>query len=86
MSHGIGVMLLCEVAVRPFFEQNHANYHADNDCKKAQALYVAFLSLFCALGRQQTGPRPSENRRHQPQLRILEFSRVFGSLLTPIMT
>ena len=38
-------MLLCEVAAKPFFEQTNANYHADSDCKKAKALYVAFLSI-----------------------------------------
>ena len=37
-SDGIGIMLLCEVAAKPFFEQVQANYYADNDCKKAQAL------------------------------------------------
>jgi len=37
-SNGVGVMLLCEVAAKPFFEQSNANYHADSDCKKVKAL------------------------------------------------
>ncbi|KAH7883960.1 poly polymerase catalytic domain-containing protein [Phlebopus sp. FC_14] len=34
LSDNIGVLLLCEVAVKPFFEQTGANYNADTDCKK----------------------------------------------------
>jgi poly [ADP-ribose] polymerase len=37
-SNGVGIMLLCEIAAKPFFEQVHANYYADNDCKKANAM------------------------------------------------
>ncbi|CCA69405.1 related to NAD+ ADP-ribosyltransferase [Serendipita indica DSM 11827] len=37
-SDNIGVMLLCEVAAKPFYEQVHANYHAQSECGKAQKL------------------------------------------------
>ncbi|VDC02029.1 unnamed protein product [Peniophora sp. CBMAI 1063] len=35
LSNRYGLILLCEAAVKPTFEQIHANYHADEDCKKA---------------------------------------------------
>ncbi|TFK57669.1 PARP-domain-containing protein [Heliocybe sulcata] len=38
MSNGVGILLLCDVAVKPFFEQTGANYNADQDCKKNNAL------------------------------------------------
>ncbi|KAG1757989.1 poly polymerase catalytic domain-containing protein [Suillus lakei] len=38
LSNQIGVLLLCEVAVKPFLEMSHANYNADEDCKKSQKL------------------------------------------------
>ncbi|KAJ6541171.1 PARP-domain-containing protein [Mycena vulgaris] len=36
LSQDTGLLLLCEVAAAPFFEQTRANYHADIDCAKAQ--------------------------------------------------
>ncbi|KAH7913845.1 hypothetical protein BJ138DRAFT_1145132 [Hygrophoropsis aurantiaca] len=36
LSGNIGVLLLCEVAVRPFLEQTGANYNADHQCKTAK--------------------------------------------------
>ncbi|KAJ7454394.1 PARP-domain-containing protein [Mycena latifolia] len=36
LSDGAGLMLLCEVAAAPFFEQKDANSCADVDCAKAQ--------------------------------------------------
>ncbi|KAG1749621.1 poly polymerase catalytic domain-containing protein [Suillus paluster] len=38
LSNQIGVLLLCEVAVKPFLEMNNANYSADEDCKKSKKL------------------------------------------------
>ena len=40
LSDDTGLLLLCEVAAAPFFEQKDANYDADRDSKKAGALYV----------------------------------------------
>ncbi|KAI0641208.1 poly polymerase catalytic domain-containing protein [Trametes meyenii] len=37
LSDNTGLLLLCEVAARPFYEQHQANYTADEDCKKAGA-------------------------------------------------
>ncbi|KAF7360059.1 PARP-domain-containing protein [Mycena venus] len=35
LSNDTGLLLLCEVAARPFFEQKNGNYNADVDCAKA---------------------------------------------------
>ncbi|TFY57593.1 hypothetical protein EVG20_g8485 [Dentipellis fragilis] len=35
LSHGLGLLLLCEVAAQPFFEQYDANYNAADECKAA---------------------------------------------------
>ncbi|KAA1468416.1 PARP-domain-containing protein [Dentipellis sp. KUC8613] len=35
LSHGLGLLLLCEVAAQPFFEQCDANYNAAEECKTA---------------------------------------------------
>ncbi|KAJ3533877.1 hypothetical protein NM688_g7220 [Phlebia brevispora] len=37
LSHNTGLLLLCEVAAKPFFEQIGANYDADRACKAAGA-------------------------------------------------
>ncbi|KAH9891324.1 poly polymerase catalytic domain-containing protein [Cubamyces lactineus] len=37
LSDNTGLLLLCEVAAKPFFEQYQANYNADQDCKNAGA-------------------------------------------------
>ncbi|EPS95706.1 hypothetical protein FOMPIDRAFT_1038418 [Fomitopsis schrenkii] len=37
LSDNTGVLLLCEVAAKPFFEQHDANYSADQACKAAGA-------------------------------------------------
>ncbi|PCH33025.1 PARP-domain-containing protein [Wolfiporia cocos MD-104 SS10] len=36
LSNHTGLLLLCEVVAKPFFEQRDSNYNADEDCKKAQ--------------------------------------------------
>lgn len=38
LSDNTGIMLLCEVAAKPVLEQQHANYHADVDCKAANKM------------------------------------------------
>ncbi|KAI0694469.1 poly polymerase catalytic domain-containing protein [Cerioporus squamosus] len=35
LSDNTGLLLLCEVLAKPFYEQYQANYNADQDCKKA---------------------------------------------------
>ncbi|CDO69839.1 hypothetical protein BN946_scf184803.g37 [Trametes cinnabarina] len=37
LSDNTGLLLLCEVAAKPFYEQYQANYNAAEDCKKAGA-------------------------------------------------
>ncbi|KAI9062258.1 PARP-domain-containing protein [Trametes sanguinea] len=49
LSDNTGLLLLCEVAAKPFYEQYQANYHADQDCKKAGARSTK------GLGRSQPG-------------------------------
>ncbi|KAL0576388.1 hypothetical protein V5O48_005609 [Marasmius crinis-equi] len=34
-SNNIGVLMLCEVAVKPFYERHDAEYNANESCKKA---------------------------------------------------
>ncbi|KAI3622559.1 poly-ribose polymerase [Moniliophthora roreri] len=36
LSNSIGCLLLCEVAVKPFYERHDAEYNADQSCKKAK--------------------------------------------------
>ena len=43
LSENIGLLLLCEVAAKPFFEQYGANYDADRDCKAAGARCVCLV-------------------------------------------
>ncbi|CAL1697247.1 unnamed protein product [Somion occarium] len=38
LSDNTGLLLLCEVAVKPFYEEKNANYNADKDCASAKAL------------------------------------------------
>ncbi|KAK7688276.1 hypothetical protein QCA50_008646 [Cerrena zonata] len=38
LSDNTGLLLLCEVAAAPFYEQKNANYDADRECKDAGAL------------------------------------------------
>jgi len=40
LSDNIGLLLLCEVAAKPFYEQLKANYTADEDCKADKKLFV----------------------------------------------
>ncbi|KAH9913415.1 PARP-domain-containing protein [Fomitopsis serialis] len=37
LSDNTGILLLCEVAAKPFYEQFDANHNVDQDCKKAGA-------------------------------------------------
>ncbi|KIJ68826.1 hypothetical protein HYDPIDRAFT_147452 [Hydnomerulius pinastri MD-312] len=45
LSNSIGVLLLCEVAARPYFEQTNANYSADVDCKKNKKLATKGIGM-----------------------------------------
>lgn len=38
LSNQIGVLLLCEVAVKPYLELTHAKYDADAACKSSDKL------------------------------------------------
>ncbi|KAI0770930.1 poly polymerase catalytic domain-containing protein [Trametes elegans] len=49
LSDNTGLLLLCEVAAKPFYEQYQANYNADQDCKNAGARATK------GLGRSQPG-------------------------------
>ncbi|EPQ61114.1 PARP-domain-containing protein, partial [Gloeophyllum trabeum ATCC 11539] len=48
LSNGVGILLLCEVAVKPFFEQYGANSNAAEECKAEGKL--------CTLGLGRTQP------------------------------
>lgn len=48
----MGLLLLCEAAVKPFHERTEADYNADEACKGAKALWVNLSSMPC--GRQLT--------------------------------
>ncbi|KAF7306447.1 Poly [ADP-ribose] polymerase [Mycena indigotica] len=49
LSNGTGVMLLCEIAAKPFHELVSADYHADQGCKKNKKRATK------GLGRSQPG-------------------------------
>ena len=40
LSDNTGILLLCEVAAKPFYERVSAEYNADQSCKSAGARYV----------------------------------------------
>jgi hypothetical protein len=44
LSNNTGVLLLCEVAAKPVFEQVHANYNADQECRNNKKLCAALAS------------------------------------------
>jgi len=48
LSDSTGLLLLCEVAAKPFYEQTQANYNAAEDCKAAKKI--------CTKGLGQTQP------------------------------
>ena len=70
LSENVGLLLLCEVAAKPFFEQYGANYDADRDCKAAGArcafpvpactrpplIRPSFVTLRCTKGLGRTQP------------------------------
>ena len=41
LSDNTGLLLLCEVAAKPFFEKKDSDYYADQGCKTASARYVS---------------------------------------------
>lgn len=43
LSNSTGLLLLCEVAAKPFHEEKNANYNADRDCKTKKKLSVSHL-------------------------------------------
>ncbi|KAH9486025.1 Poly [ADP-ribose] polymerase 2 [Psilocybe cubensis] len=49
LSNNTGLLLLCEVLVKPFHELTNASYHADQECKKAGKMATK------GLGRTQPG-------------------------------
>ncbi|KAJ7226070.1 poly polymerase catalytic domain-containing protein [Mycena pura] len=49
LSHGTGILLLCEVAAKPFYERVQAEYDADKGCKKNKAK--------CTLGLGKSQPK-----------------------------
>ncbi|KAG0699742.1 poly polymerase catalytic domain-containing protein [Suillus ampliporus] len=55
LSNQIGVLLLCEVAVKPFLEMNNANYNADEDCKKSKKLATKGVGLIQPINWQDAG-------------------------------
>ncbi|KAG1874198.1 PARP-domain-containing protein [Suillus tomentosus] len=55
LSNKIGVLLLCEVAVKPFLEMNNANYNADEDCKKSMKLATKGVGMVQPTNWQDAG-------------------------------
>ncbi|KAG1828624.1 poly polymerase catalytic domain-containing protein [Suillus variegatus] len=55
LSNKIGVLLLCEVAVKPFLEMNNANYNADEDCKKSIKLATKGVGMVQPTNWQDAG-------------------------------
>lgn len=55
LSNKIGVLLLCEVAVKPFLEMNNANYNADEDCKKSKTLATKGVGMVQPTNWQDAG-------------------------------
>ena len=78
------ILLLCEVASTPCFEQTEPNYDAGDERKRAQALFIAFLSTCCALGVNHLAGGPVD-RRHRSQATFSNFPELVFTL-TPIMT
>ncbi|KAG2119117.1 poly polymerase catalytic domain-containing protein [Suillus discolor] len=55
LSNKIGVLLLCEVAAKPFLEMNNANYNADEDCKKSKKLATKGVGMVQPTNWQDAG-------------------------------
>ncbi|KAG2129775.1 poly polymerase catalytic domain-containing protein [Suillus clintonianus] len=55
LSNQIGVLLLCEVAVKPFLEMNNANYNAHEDCKKNEKLATKGVGMIQPTNWQDAG-------------------------------
>ena len=92
LSHNTGLLLLCEVAAKPFYEQKWANYDADQGCKDADALYVLLSSRAAQLLTYMTAPRrvlAARSRAHgktQATLSATPSSRAFTCLRDPLLT
>ncbi|KAG8766898.1 hypothetical protein FRC15_006018, partial [Serendipita sp. 397] len=54
-SNNVGILLLCEVAAKPFFEQINANYHAHTECGQAGKLATKGLGRTQPAGWQDAG-------------------------------
>jgi hypothetical protein len=70
LSDGIAILLLCEVAVKPWAEMNDANYDAGEVVKKGKKLYAPFnpslataVTLFKGNKRCGSNPASSVARR-----------------------
>ena len=64
LSDGTGLLLLCEVAAKPFYERTGAEYNADQGCKTANARYVPVPAI------------PSMDLAHRP-MKCYEGSRPY---------
>lgn len=47
LSGSTGLLLLCEIAAKPFHEETYANYNADQTCKANKKLYMFPTSSGC---------------------------------------
>ncbi|THH21021.1 hypothetical protein EW146_g480 [Bondarzewia mesenterica] len=61
LSDGVGLLLLCEVAAKPFFEQADANFNADQDCKVASKLATKGLGTWQPTKWQDAGKALGNN-------------------------
>ncbi|RDX48655.1 PARP-domain-containing protein [Lentinus brumalis] len=86
-SDNTGLLLLCEVLVKPFYEQYQTNYNADHDCKKAGKKSTKGLGCTQPAEWQDCGDaleRPDLRGCHMPNLDLGVGPAVQRVLLTVI--
>jgi hypothetical protein len=61
LSDGVGLLLLCEAAVKPFHALVNSDFNADEGCKGAKALCV---NLYMSCNRQLTSTLRKGHKRY----------------------
>ncbi|GJJ13086.1 hypothetical protein Clacol_007336 [Clathrus columnatus] len=74
LSNGTGLLLLCEAAVKPFNELRHADFTADDACKKNGALATKGLGRFQHVDWQDAG-----KALNRPELLGVDMPKGCGS-------
>ena len=81
LSNDTGLLLLCEVAAKPFYEQNNANYNADADCKANVKRHVLFDTYVIIIYDRSLGARKDLGEYSQSNGKM----RVSLSIILPLM-